>query len=405
MKIAYLTNQYPSISHSFIRREIEALERRGVEIARFTIRSSDHGAIAEEDRREAEKTRCVIGAGPGALIAGLATSFFLQPLGSIAAVFAALRMGLRSEAGLLKHFFYAAEALVVASWLRQEKCAHLHAHFGTNSATVAMLAARVNGGTFSMTVHGPEEFDKPALISLPEKIRAARLVFAVSSFGMSQLRRLVAPEYWERIRIIPCGVERSFYEGAPSAPETARFVTVGRLCEQKGQLTLIEAAAEARRRGGVFHLTLIGDGDMRGDIEAAISRHRLGDCVDLAGWKTPAEVRAAIEGARAFILPSYAEGLPVSIMEAMLLERPVISTYVAGIPELVLPGENGWLVPAADVQALSGAILAALAASPDRIAEMGRAARDRAFARHDIDKIAALIETHFAEAIGTERAS
>lgn len=405
MRLAYLTNRYPSISHSFIRREIEALERAGVKIARYTVRTSEHGGIADEDRREAEKTRRIVGAGAFEIARAAAASILVRPAGSLAAIASALRLGAKSESGRLRHAFYAVEALVLASWMRQERLAHVHAHFGTNSATVAMLAARVNGGTFSMTVHGPEEFDKPAGIALAEKIRRSAFAAAVSSFGASQLRRLVAPEYWDRIRIVPCGVEKAFYESStPAPPAAARFVSVGRLCAQKGQLTLIDAAAEVKKRGADFELRLIGDGDMRGDIEAAIHRHSLGDFVKLLGWKTPSEVREEIENARAFILPSYAEGLPVSIMEAMVLERPVISTYVAGIPELVVPGESGWLAPAGDALALADAMAAAIALPAARIAEMGRAAKARALARHDIDAVAATLKRHFAEAIADPEA-
>ncbi len=397
VRVAYLVNQYPSISHSFIRREIEALERQGVDVRRYTVRSSVHGLISEEDRREAAKTRRIVGAGAVEIARAAAASLVARPFGAVAALARSFAIGLKSEAGLARHAFYAAEALVLATWMREEKLNHVHAHFGTNSATVAMLAARVNGATFSMTVHGPEEFDKPSLIALAPKIRAAAFVAAVSSFGVSQLRRLVEPEYWDRIRIVPCGIEKSFHEGpTPSPPDETRFVCVGRLCEQKGQLTLIEAAAEAKRRGGKFTLALIGDGDMRGDIEAAIHRFGLSSEVALLGWKTPGEVRREIEASRAFILPSYAEGLPVSIMEAMVLERPVISTYVAGIPELVIPGENGWLAPAGDAAALADAMMAAIAAPASRIAEIGRAARRRALERHDIDMIALNLRDVFA---------
>ncbi len=398
MKLAYLINQYPSISHSFIRREIQALERQGVQIARFAIRSSESGSIAEEDRREADKTRRIVGAGASALAGAMIASLALRPAGSLAAIRRAFAFGWRSESGLLRHLFYAGEALALASFLRRDGLFHVHAHFGTNSATVALLAARVNAATFSMTVHGPEEFDKPRLISLTQKIKAASFVAGVSSFGISQLRRLVEPEYWERIRIVRCGVEKAFYEGgSPPPPPDARFVCIGRLSEQKGQLTLIEAAVEVKRRGGRFHLKLIGDGEMRGDIEASIARHDLASEIELLGWRTPAEVRREIEGARALVLPSYAEGLPVSIMEAMALERPVISTYIAGIPELVVPGENGWLVPAGDAGALAAAMLEAIGASRARIADMGRAAKLRVLARHDIDRVAADLKTIFAE--------
>lgn len=398
MNLAYLVNQYPSISHTFIRREIEALERAGVGVFRFTARSSPHGEISAEDRREAAKTRRIVGAPVFELCRAIASSLLLRPLGSLAAAGRAARLGPRSESGVQRHVFYFLEALVLASWLRAAGLSHIHAHFGTNSATVAMLAARINRGTFSMTVHGPEEFDKPALIALPEKIRAAVFVAAVSSFGVSQLRRLVEPRYWDRIRVVPCGVERAFHEGAAPPPaDEARFVSVGRLCEQKGQLTLVEAAAILKERGRDFRLTLVGDGDMRGDIEAAISKYDLGDKIALVGWKTPAEVRREIEKARVFILPSYAEGLPVSIMEAMALARPVISTFIAGIPELVIPGENGWLAPAGDAERLADAMMEALDAPAERIAEMGRAARTRALSRHDIDEIAGHLKAIFSD--------
>lgn len=404
MKIAYLTNQYPSISHSFIRREIEALERQGVDIVRYSIRTSAHGQIAEEDRREAEKTRRIVGAPTLSLFFAMTQSALTRPLGSAIAIARAFALGWKSDSGMLRHAFYAAEALALSSWLRREGVTHLHAHFGTNSATVAMLASQINGGAFSFTVHGPEEFDKPQLIALAKKIRAASFVAAVSSFGMSQLRRLVPPEYWSRIRIVPCGVEKAFYSGeAPPPPEGARFVCVGRLCEQKGQLTLVEAAADVKRRGGKFKIVFVGDGDMRGDIEAAIAKYDLREEIELPGWKTPAEVRREIEKARAFILPSYAEGLPVSIMEAMVLARPVISTYVAGIPELVVPGESGWLAPAGDAQKLADAMMSAIAATPERIAEMGRAAKARATLRHDSDAIAGKLKAIFEEFAGESK--
>jgi glycosyltransferase involved in cell wall biosynthesis len=296
--------------------------------------------------------------------------------------------------------------------MRQDSIGHVHAHFGTNSATVAMLAARLAGTSFSMTVHGPEEFDKAGAIGLPEKLRAAAFACAVSSFGASQLRRLVAPDLWARIRIVRCGLERAFYAdetGAASPPAASalaapspaapRLVCVGRLSAQKGQITLIEAAAILKRAGRAFEIALIGDGEMRADVEAAARRLDVADRILLLGWKTPAEVAEEIRRARAFVLPSYAEGLPVSIMEALSLERPAISTYVAGIPELVAPGENGWLVPAGDAAALAAAMAEALDAAPERLAEMGRAGRRRVERDHDIDRIAADLAGLFADAL------
>ena len=405
MRIAYLVNQYPSVSHSFIRREIAALERRGVSVARFSVRPAKSGLVADEDRAEAARTRTIVGAGAGSLLAAFGRSLGFGPLRSLAALVAGVRMGWRSEAGLLRHLIYWVEALVLADWLRRDGLVHVHAHFGTNSATVAMLAARVAQAGFSMTVHGPEEFDKPGLIALADKIRAARFVVAVSSYGASQLRRLTPPAEWDRIRIVRCGVESAFHEGEGASPEAGRFSCVGRLSAQKGQVTLVEAAAILKREGRKCFISLVGDGEMRKDIEDAAARLGVSDCISFAGWRTPAEVRRDIESSRAFVLPSYAEGLPVSIMEAFSLERPVISTYVAGIPELVSPGENGWLAPAGDAEALARAMTEALSLDEASIRRMGANGKARILALHDIDRIAATLKSHFEDALGVKGAA
>lgn len=398
MRVAYLVNQYPGISHTFVRREIQALERRGVEVARFAIRPARDKVVAAEDEEEGRKTRHVLGRGAAPVLAEAAAEAARDPFRAIATLGRALRLGARSEAGLLRHSIYFAEALVVARWLRRERMTHLHAHFGTNSATVALLAARLARASFSMTVHGPEEFDKPGLLALPEKIAAARFVVGVSSFGVSQLRRLTAPAAWGKLRLVRCGVEPAFHAGAVSPPARAPvFVCVARLSPQKGLFTLVEAAAALRREGRDFAVRVLGDGEMRGDLERAIAAADVGDRVVLAGWKTPAEIRAEIERARIFLLPSYAEGLPVSIMEAFFLGRPVVSTYVAGIPELVREDENGWLAPAGDAAALADAMRAALDASDETVAAMGARGRARAAAMHDADAEAARLAACFAE--------
>jgi glycosyltransferase involved in cell wall biosynthesis len=400
LEIAYLVNQYPGISHSFIRREIAALERRRVRVRRFALRPPKAGVLSSEDEAEAALTRSIVDHPKAALAGAILSALAARPGASAGALAKALRMAAPSEAGIVRHLIYFAEAAALARWMRSAGLAHVHAHFGTNSATVALLAARIAGAGFSMTVHGPEEFDKPGLIALAEKIRAARFVAAVSSYGASQLRRLVAPEFWDRIKIVRCGVEKAFYAAPPPPPAAGRFVSVARLCEQKGQLTLVAAASRLKSAGRDFKIALVGDGEMRGAIADAARRAGVLDRLEFLGWRTPGEVRAEIGKAIAFVLPSYAEGLPVSIMEAMSLGRPVISTYVAGVPELVEPGATGWLAPAGDADALAAAMGEALDLAPERRAAMGARARARIAADHDIDQIAGELAGHFAAALG-----
>lgn len=174
------------------------------------------------------------------------------------------------------------------------------------------------------------------------------------------------------------------------------MVAIGRFSEQKGMLLLVQAMALAVPRAPGLHLTLVGDGELRGAIEAEIARRNLAAHVRLTGWLDEAGVRAELAGAHALVLPSFAEGLPMVVMEAMAAARPVLATAIAGVPELVVPGQTGWLVPAGDVGGLADAMVALAAAPADQLAAMGVAGRARVLGRHDITASAATLAALFA---------
>ncbi|HNR30026.1 MAG TPA: glycosyltransferase, partial [Candidatus Hydrogenedentes bacterium] len=267
--------------------------------------------------------------------------------------------------------------------LIRENVSHVHVHFGTNAAAVARLICRLGGPGYSMTVHGPDEFDAAIGLSLGDKIRDAAFVVGVSQFGAAQLRRWIPCDMWDKVHVVHCTVDESWLAPAPPVDAASRtLVCVGRLSAQKGQALLIEAFARMAADGVDARLVLVGDGELRGAIEARIARYGLADRVVITGWQSEVQVRAHVLEARAFVLSSFAEGLPVVIMEALALGRPVISTYIAGIPELVRPGENGWLVPAGDVAALAAVMREALEAPVETLRAMGRAGRDRVAIEH-----------------------
>jgi glycosyltransferase involved in cell wall biosynthesis len=395
MRIAYLINQYPAVSHSFIRREIQALEKQGASICRIAIRRSSSTLMDSLDVAEQARTRYVLEQRPWFILTCLLRGVLLQPVRFGQAVLLAFRTGRCSERGLLINLAYVVEATVAARWCKQDGIEHIHAHFGTNSASVAMMAGLFTGIPYSFTVHGPEEFDRPQRLALSEKIHRAAFVVGVSSFGRSQLLRWCGPDS-SKVKIIRCGLDGDFHSGALSVPPASpRFVYVGRLAEQKGLRVLIDAVRQLRECGRSLKLVLVGDGPLREEIERRISDLRLRNCVRLAGWLSGSGVRQEIECARALVLPSFAEGLPAVIMEAMALQRPVISTYVAGIPELVVPGITGWLVPAGDEAALAEALRDALQSPPERLAALGRAARELVLTRHDAAKEAAKLAALF----------
>jgi glycosyltransferase involved in cell wall biosynthesis len=398
MKIAYLVTQYPKISHSFIRREIHALERKGFDVLRLSVRGWEAGLVDAADLEERGRTRYILKAGLLRLLIASARQALLSPARFLSALGLAVRMARGAERPLPYHLVYLMEACWAVPEIRRHGAQHLHAHFGTNSAEVAMLIHELGGIPYSFTAHGPDEFDTPKSIGLGEKIRRCAFAVAVSSYGRSQMLRWVGQEHWSKVKVVHCGLERSFHDVPPvPVPETPRLVCVGRLSAQKGQLLLVDAAAQLARSGLAFDLVLAGDGEMRPEIEASIARHGLERRVRITGWIDGEQVRREMQAARALVLPSFAEGLPVVIMEAMALRRPVITTYVAGIPELVVPEENGWLVPAGSVAELVQAMKSCLSTPLAAMDDMGDQARNRVLLRHDIDREALKLADLFQE--------
>jgi len=400
-RVAYLTPQYPKVSHSFIRREILELERRGYLIERFSIRPPDASQLVDaSDQRETAKTFACLAQGPVRLLAAFVVVAATRPRRLLRAARAALSLLRRGHRGALAHGAYLLEACLLLRQLEERGVRHVHVHFGTNAASVALLIGKLGGPSFSMTVHGPDEFDCPGGHALAEKVRAASFTVAISSFTAAQLQRWTEPELWDRIHVVHCSVDEQFFrERTQATPVPPRFVCVGRICPQKGQLLLIEAFALVARAHPSARLVLAGDGELRGEAERAIRRLGIAEQVEITGWLDEAGVRRVLRGASCFVLPSFAEGLPVVIMEALAMGRPVISTFIAGIPELVIPGENGWLVPAGDVESLRAALLDALAQSGERLAEMGLAGADRARERHSLEREVSRLDELFRRCV------
>lgn len=402
--IAYLVSQYPKVSHSFIRREILALEHSGWRIARFSIRGWDTRLADPADISERGKTVFVLKDGAAALAMAVLRQIARAPVRFFSALVLAVRMMRRSDRFYIWHLFYLAEACWIAPRLGRRGIRHVHAHFGTNPADVAMLVSVLADISYSVTIHGPEEFDRAPSIHLGEKIRRAAFVVAISSFCRSQLYRAVEHRHWHKIKVVHCGIDTAFSAIDTVAPsETDRLVCVGRLCEQKGQLLLVRAAAILAAEGRKFTLVLVGDGEDRGEIEKLIAEHDLGSHVKITGWASSERVKHEILAARALVLPSFAEGLPIVLIEAMVLGRPVLSTYVAGIPELVIDGGSGWLFPAGSEADLLVAMRTCLDTPPDVLQAMGERARARALDRHGIEAQTNALAGLFESALGGSR--
>jgi glycosyltransferase involved in cell wall biosynthesis len=315
MRVTYIINQYPKVSHTFIRREILALERLGFSVQRIAMRGWNDEQIDAEDINEQIKTQYVLKNGAIPLLLAALKVIFNTPLAFIKALILAIRMGFKADRPLVYHFIYLLEACQASLWSSQFKATHIHAHFGTNPSEVAMLMGVLGDVPYSFTVHGPEEFDRPLFLKMAEKINRSKFVVAISSFGKSQLQRWVAFSQWPKIKIVHCGLESSFYQvDSVAIPNKPKLLCVGRLCEQKGQLLLIEAAKKLADNQVDFELVLAGDGEMRQEIEALIAQYALQNRVSITGWISSDAVRKHILDAQILVLPSFAEGLPVVIM-------------------------------------------------------------------------------------------
>lgn len=387
--IGYLTNVYPAVSHSFIKREILALEAQGIAVRRWSIRPFSRDLPDPVDRAEAERTEVLLTQHLALLLSAL-----WMTVQRPRRIWRALRTCLAGRpAGLrpvIVRLAYVVEACLLVRRAQAAGVTHIHAHFGTNPATVARLARLLGGPTYSFTAHGPDEFDQPLLHDLHGKVADAAFAVAISHYGRSQLMRWSDPAQWSRIHTVRCGLDDQFLAANHSPIGTrpgTTFACVARLAPQKGLPVLIEAAALLCRAGRDFSIVIAGEGPLREQLEQAIADHGLGDRVTLLGAVSSARVRELILEARAFVLPSFAEGLPVSIMEALALERPVITTRIAGIPELVDDG-CGRVVDAGDVTGLAAAMTELLEASPEALHDMGRIGRERVLAAHDITAIA-----------------
>ena len=402
LHIAYLINQYPAVSHTFIRREIQALERRGLIVHRIALRGWETELVDERDRQERARTRYVLKGGGLCLAAGLALALATSPLRLLSAALTAWRISRQSDRPLATHLIYLSEACVIYHWLSELNVAHLHAHFATNPAEVAMLTRELGGPPYSFTAHGSDIMDRPAQMGLDLTVSRAAFVVAVCSFGRSQIFKWVQHDVWNRVRVVRCGLERGYgAEQGPAVPKSDRLVCIGRLSKEKGQILLVEAARQLAASDDLPELVFAGDGPMRAEIEALVARFGLGGKIRITGWLDAKGIEDELRCARALVVPSLSEGLPVVIMEAMAHRLPVIAPYVAGIPELVQHVTTGWLFPASDTPGLADAIRSCMAADESMLSAMGDAAYARVWKMHDVDVEAEKLQRLFEDSVAS----
>ncbi|MFN0085248.1 MAG: glycosyltransferase [Blastocatellia bacterium] len=403
IRLAYLVSRYPAVSHTFILREVLQLRAQGFDLHVASINSTDRPPeqLTAEERAEAAATYYVKAHGAAGAIPAHLAAFASGPLAYLRGLVFAMRLGGSDLRGLVYGLFYFVEAVMIGRWMRSRGANHLHVHFATPAAHVALIATRIFPITYSITVHGPDEFYDVSQYRLAEKIHGASFICTIGAFARSQLMKLSPVSEWGKYEVSPLGVDPAAFSPRPfrDEPETFELICVGRLVPAKGQHILIDAvhllAGQERR----IRLRLVGDGPDRASLEAQVKRLGLGDRVLFEGAVNQDRIRDLYRRADLFVLASFAEGIPVVLMEAMAMEIPCVTTFITGIPELIRDQVDGLLVAPSGVEELAGAI-GRLMDDAELRRRLGAQGRLRVMDRYDLNRNSMRLAEIFRRRLG-----
>jgi glycosyltransferase involved in cell wall biosynthesis/nucleoside-diphosphate-sugar epimerase len=382
LRVAYMTGEYPRATDTFIQREVAALRASGVHVETLSVRRpSTKEVVSDEVRAERERTYYLLPANPLRVTVAHLGLLFKHPGRYFSALCLALSTRPPGMKALAWQAAYFLEAGLVARRLREHDLSHLHNHFSNSSCSVAMLAAALGGFTYSFTMHGPAEFYEPKYWRVDEKVRRAKFVACISHFARSQAMVFAPQEHWDKLHVVHCGVSPAQFEPRRHEGRGSRLLFVGRLAAVKGLPVLLEAVARLAKDRPDVTLVVAGDGPDRAKLEAQARRLGVSARVEFRGYQSQAQVRELLRQTDVFAMASFAEGVPVVLMEAMAAGVPVIATRIAGVPELVEDGVSGFLVPPSEPGAIAEKAVLLLddANLRNRLGAAGRAKVEREF--------------------------
>jgi colanic acid/amylovoran biosynthesis glycosyltransferase len=400
--IAYLVSRYPTLSMVFVLREVLALRALGFRIETASINPPDRppAELTTLEREEAARTYCVKCHG----VSGALASHAKTLLGNFAGYWRGLALAFRLAgldlSRLALNLAYFTEGLMVGQWMRRNGLRYLHVHLASQAASVGLFTQRVFGVGYSLTVHGPDEFYDARGQYLAQKIAVANFIVCISFYTRSQLMSLSPYADWKKLNVVYLGVDPSLFSPQPrsAASVTFEILSVGRLTPAKGQHVLIDAVDRLTQQGRNVRLRLVGSGPDDASLRESVSRLAHPESVVFAGAVNQDRIRGLYADADVFCLPSFAEGLPVVLMEAMSMQIPCVSTTIAGIPELIRNGIDGLLVAPGDVDALA-LTLARLMDDVDLRNRLALSGRARVLESYNLARNVETLAAVFAERI------
>jgi glycosyltransferase involved in cell wall biosynthesis len=400
--LAYLISTYPTLSMTFVLREVVALREMDFRIETASINRPDRpeSELTAVEAAEANRTYCVKGHGT----AGAIGAHIKTLVGNFDGYWRGLRLAF-GLAGLdlrrlSLYLMYWTEALMVGQWMRKKELRHLRVHLASQAASVGLFARHVFGFGYSMTVHGPDEFYDAERQLLAQKIAAADFICCISSFARSQMMKLSPYIHWHKFIVSPLGVAPKRFAPRPfrAVPDPFELLCVGRLAPAKGQHLLVDAVERLAKEGRRVRLRLVGSGPDEAALREHAAQSAFSECVVFEGAVNQDRVRDFYVAADVFCLPSFAEGVPVVLMEAMAMEIPCVTTHITGIPELIRDGIDGLLVAPSDLGALAGA-LARLMDDAGLRERLGKSGRARVVEQYDLRRSVERLAAIFAERV------
>lgn len=357
-KIAYLVSEYPAISHAFIYTEIAELRKQGVSVDTFSINLTKNASQLQPlEQAEIESTIYIKAINPIKALFSTVSFLIKHPQRYTKMFMAALSLGKKGLKSFLKGLGYLVESVLLLNELNKRNISHVHNHFGNAAAMVAMISERSGLISYSLSLHGPAIFDSVDSELLEEKIKHAKFIRTISQYCQSQAMKLVPFEYWHKFSIVRCGVDLNHFScHETNKNEVPVLLCVGRLVSQKAQHILVEASYQLKNQGIEHQLIFVGAGPDLQSLEHLVAQRKLDSVVSFAGAIGQQALIHYYNKADILVLPSFSEGIPVVLMEAMAMKLPVVSTRVAGIPELIESECEGLLVSPSSVGELSDAI-------------------------------------------------
>ncbi len=388
-RLAYLVSRYPSFRPMFLLDEVQNLRQQGFEIRVAALNPPDRATASQTsaEREEAATTFYLNGEHLRGALSAMGWALRQYPKGFLRSLLFVWKLSRLDLARLMVHHFNWTQALILGRWMERHGLAHLHIPFAKEAATVGLIARQAFPIEYSLAVHGPDEFCDTPGHALREKVVHAKFVVCISDFARSQLMNLTPSCHWDKLHVCRRGVDPELFQPVPRQAENECFtiVCVGRLVEAKGHMILLHAIKRLHDAGRTLRLYLIGDGPLEAELQNWICSHGLGSVVTMTGRIEPDRVRDYYACADCFALASFAEGMPLVLMEAMAMALPCVTTRIAGIPELIHDEREGLLVAAGDEVGLAAAI-GVLVDAPDLRLKLGRAGRARVVADYPLAK-------------------